>query len=168
MPGTHVPPQHPLVAEHVLKHTPQCVLFVLVSTHTLPHSTCPPGQLHDPPLHVAPTAHVRPHIPQLLVSLLRSASHPSAAMLLQLAKPELQLNPQVLPEHVRDALLRAGHETPQPPQLFTFELTVVSQPLPGMPSQLSKPMLHAKPQSPLVHVALALSTEAQMFPHIPQ
>lgn len=115
-----------------------------------------------------PAAQARPHIPQLFGSVFRSTSQPSAAPPLQLAKPELQLNPQVLPEHVRDAFDRAGHDTPQPPQLFTLELTVVSHPLTGIPSQLSKPMLQANPQSPTVHVALALNTDGQMLPHIPQ
>lgn len=100
--------------------------------------------------------------------VLRFASHPFAALPSQLAKPALHVNPQVLPEHVRVAFARSGQETPHPPQLFTFELTDVSQPFAGIPSQLSKPALQANPQRPEVHVGVALGTLIHALLHDPQ
>jgi hypothetical protein len=53
-----------------------------------------------------------------------------------------------------------------------FELLVdrfVSQPLPGMPSQLSKPALHApRPHMLLAHAAAAFVSGAHALPHVPQ
>ncbi len=76
--------------------------------------------------------------------------------------------PQALDAQVLVALGRAGHAAPQPPQCATVLVVLVSQPLPALPSQLPKPVLHAKPQVPDAQVADALPGAAQTLLQRPQ
>ena len=89
-----------------------------------------------------------PQAPQFELLVLRLTSQPLVALPSQLPYPLLQVKPQVLDAQVRVALVRVGHDVPQPPQLFTSEPMSRSQPLEVEPSQLRQvpmhePMLHA-------------------------
>jgi hypothetical protein len=73
--------------------------------------------------------------------------------------------------HVQEPLWQVSPEAqtcPQVPQLPVSVCRLVSQPLAALPSQLSKPALHAAmTQVPLEQAALALG-KAQTCPHDPQ
>jgi hypothetical protein len=166
-----------LVLEQLTPQPPQLVV-VLVGV-SQPFEALP-SQLAKPALH-APSAHepaehsaaalakehTRPHIPQLDV-VPRLASHPSAPLLLQSAKPPLQANPQADALHVVDALGREAHPLPHVEQCEGLLVVLVSQPFAGFPSQLPKPPLQLWTwQLPPPHVATPFAT-AHALPHAPQ
>lgn len=98
----------------------------------------------------------------------RLASHPSAPLLLQSAKPPLQANPQADALHVVDAFAREAHPLPHAEQCEGLLVVLVSQPFAGFPSQLPKPVVQLCTwQLPPPHVATPLATE-HALPHIPQ
>ena len=77
--------------------------------------------------------------------------------------------PQAPPEQFAVPLATGGQTVPQVPQLVRLEPRLVSQPLKALPSQLPKPAMQApSPQTPAVHVALALSGRGHAVPQEPQ
>jgi hypothetical protein len=91
-------------------------------------------------------AQLVPQVPQLAPSELRFVSQPLAPLPSQLPQPALQACPQLLAAHVGAALVQSfGQVTPQPPQLFTSAVVLVSQPLRltfSLALQSAKPALH--------------------------
>jgi hypothetical protein len=169
----------PITGGHAFMHVPQCETDVRVSTSHPSEafalqSPKPVLQVNPqvPALQVvaalAAPAQVRPHIPQCVVELLRLVSQPLAAFPSQSPKPELQRNEQTPPLHSGVALAGVGHALPQRPQCAVAVRMFASQPLPAIPSQLSKPKLHVKPQVPAAHVGTALAGIGQAFPQRPQ
>ncbi len=57
---------------------------------------------------------------------------------------------------------------PQAPQWSGLVRVSTSQPLPGAPSQSSKPVLHARPQRPVSQRAAALAPAGHTLPQVPQ
>jgi hypothetical protein len=83
-----------------------------------PEVNRPQGE-HVPPRQDSPVPQRLPHEPQLLLSVKRFTSHPSDAMPLQLANPELQeptMHPP--PTHPSMATFARAHTLVQPLQLF--------------------------------------------------
>ncbi len=102
------------------------------------------------------------HVPQLLGSLLVLASQPLAVTLSQLAKPALQL---AIP-HVLNAQLAVEfgneHTVPQPPQLVTLFVMLISQPSADKPLQSRVPAGHElSTQLPAVQTKPATQTVGQ-------
>ncbi|MFO0627818.1 MAG: hypothetical protein U0325_19575 [Polyangiales bacterium] len=123
---------------------------------------------HEPAKQMAFDAQVRPQAPQFARLLVRLTSQPSVALLLQSAKPVLQVpRAQALLAQVAAALAKA-HTRPQAPQWRTSVTVFTSQPLAALPSQLPKPMLHAMPQAPAVHEGEALARVGHWVPQAPQ
>jgi hypothetical protein len=83
--------------------------------------------------------HARPQAPQLFTSLWVLTSQPSTSMLLQFAKPPLQVKVHVLLAHTVAALARVGQALLQAPQLVVLLVVFTSQPLPPLASQSAKP-----------------------------
>jgi hypothetical protein len=77
--------------------------------------------------------------PQLALSLVVFTSQPSPALLLQFAKPPLQVKVHVLLAHTVAALARVGQALLQAPQLVVLVVVFTSQPLPPLASQSAKP-----------------------------
>jgi hypothetical protein len=61
------------------------------------------------------------------------------------------------PEHERDMTLAVEQARPHAPQFVTLVLMSTSQPLLATASQSAKPVLQVKPQTPLVHLVVALA-----------
>jgi hypothetical protein len=98
-----------------------------------------------------------------------STSHPLAGSPSQLAKPGLQLTPQLPAVQVAVPLGPLGHTWPQVPQLFTSLPVATSHPLAGLLSQLVKPALQPpRPHTPAVQVAAKLGSVGHTWPHVPQ
>jgi hypothetical protein len=165
------------VGPQIVPHAPQFLGSVLVLTSQpsagLPLQFAKPllqMSWQIPLVHDAEAALLEPqtfpHAPQLLTLVLMLVSQPSAGLFVQCANPLLQANWQIPLVHVGVALF-AEHLSPHPPQLLTFVLMLVSQPLAGLPSQFAKPALQTSWQTPLVHVGVAL-LEEQTCPHPPQ
>jgi len=66
------------------------------------------GGAHTPFVHALPS-HDVPHAPQFAESVARFASHPSAAIASQFAKPDLHSIPHATPLHVETAFAPVGH-----------------------------------------------------------
>jgi hypothetical protein len=154
------PPMHaPQWLASVLRLTSQPLLFLFMSQSAKPLTQVP---LQTPPLQVtvamlfveqAPLTHA----PQCMGSLPMSASQPLARMPSQLPKLGLHEMPQAPATHVGVLLGYEAQIVPHMLQLVGLVLTLVSQPLPSMVSQLPKPALHETPQAPAVHVAVPLA-----------
>jgi hypothetical protein len=127
-----------------------------------------PSQLPKPALQVmpqSPAAQVAVPLvllqtvlqPPQCVGVLRLVSQPLAALPSQSPKPGAQAIPQLPAVHV--GVPPAGeHFVPQALQLLTSVLRLISQPLPGRPSQSLKPALQAPiTQAPFEHVPVALA-----------
>lgn len=123
-----------------------------------PHEPCE----QDVPLQT------RPQTPQFELLVLRLTSHPSAGLLLQSAKPALQVKPQLPAEQVVTAFARAGHTLPHAPHALVFVVRSVSQPLLAVLSQLPKPAWQVKPQVPLAQLVRALALAGHTFAQAPQ
>ena len=65
------------------------------------------------------STHALAQLPHREGSVLRFTSQPSAAMLLQSAKPLLQVNPQIAPSQLEVALAYVGHAVHEPPHVAT-------------------------------------------------
>jgi hypothetical protein len=101
---------------------------------------------HAPEAHIAvpPVAlQTAPQRPQFDVELCVFTSHPSAALMLQSAKPALQVNPHAPAAQVDVALARAGHAVPHAPQ---FDVSVAR--LTQRPPQLVSPAPHTSVHAP--------------------
>jgi hypothetical protein len=97
-------------------------------------------------------------------------SQPSIGLLLQSAKPWLQVTPHLPTEHIGTLLGPNGQAkaVPQPPQLLTSVLMLTSQPSLGLLLQSRKPGLQlAITQLRAEHIGTALESE-QTLPQPPQ
>lgn len=128
---------------------------------------------HVPLLQVADAlanVHLVPQVLQLLTSVLRLTSQPLAAEPSQLPKPAVQApNVHVLLTQLAAALANV-HLVPQPPQLFTSLLELISQPSVDKPLQSLNGAVQTVvdvPQMPAVQVAVA-PNGGQTLPQIPQ
>jgi hypothetical protein len=186
-PALHVNPQTdaahvavaPMTAPHDRPHIPQLVGLERVSTSqpsdALPLQSAKPAMQvnpHAPVVHVAVALagamHARPHIPQFATATRVSTSQPFAGLPSQSAKPVLHRNEQTAALQTGDALARAGHAAPHPPQCEALVRTLDSQPLAALPSQLSKPASQTNPHADAVHVGVAFMGSAHARPHAPQ
>jgi len=95
-------------------------------------------------------------------------SQPSAGFPLQLAKPLLQPVIVQLPDEQPAVPFAAAQVNPHPPQLLVSLLVPTSQPSPGIPLQLAKPLLQPEiVQVPDVQPGVPFGA-AQVVPHPPQ
>ncbi len=130
-------------------HPPQLLGSVLRSLQTPKQLICPAGQTHEPATQTVPPAHALPQAPQWLASLER-LRHPPA----QMTVPAVQVSEQEPEAHTWPD----GHAPPQRPQLALSEAMFASQPLAGLPSQLTKPAAQApSTQVPAEQAAPALA-----------
>jgi hypothetical protein len=151
-PRVHVPPGQvsaALARLHVTPQPPQSVRVVVERSHPSPAL---PLQSSKPPLHAVmvqvPVAHdsvafVRLHAvpqPPQLVRELRAVSQPLLATVSQLPRPASQVPTAHVPEAQVSVPPASAHATPHPPQSVRVRV-LRSQPLPSLPSQLSKPAL---------------------------
>ncbi len=117
-------------------------------------------------MHDFAPVQVTPHPPQLPL-LLRLVSQPLAAFPSQFPKPALHEAIAHEPlAQVAVALVRE-HATPQPPQLPS-ELSAVSQPFAGIPSQSAKPARQAYEHEDPEHETEELGLAGQAAPQPPQ
>jgi hypothetical protein len=165
------PAVHACPARHARPQPPQWAVLVCVLTQVMPQPVRPPVQMSEHVLvaQVRPVAHAPPQRPQLAPSVRRSTSQPLAALRSQSPKPALQVYPHAPAAHVAVALARVGHTLPQVPQFVGLVAVAASQPLAALRSQSVKPGLQAPaPQTPAVHVAVALAGTGQALPQVPQ
>ena len=149
--GVQLPPMQAVVPFgllHVVPHAPQLPALVvrLVSQPLL----AMPSQLPQPGAQlgtqlpavqvVVPCGlvHESPHEPQLATLFVRFVSQPLLPLPSQLPKPGKHAGMHAPPVHIVEPF-GLMHGRLQPPQLFTLFWTLVSQPLPELPSQLAKP-----------------------------
>ena len=92
--------------------------------------------VHAPAEHTCPAAQARPQTPQLALLVLRLVSQPLAALPSQLPKPGLQLATVHAPAAQPAVALASEQAAPQAPQCAGVTVTLVSQPLAALPSQL--------------------------------
>jgi hypothetical protein len=142
----HALDEHVIPPPQLMPHAPQFV--VLVARFTSHPFDGFASQSANPVMHVNPHApaeqtatalagvgHACPHIPQFAIDVWRFASHPSAAIALQLPKPAAQL-PTAHPDVVHTAVaFESMHTVPHAPQFVADECKSVSQPLPATRSQ---------------------------------
>jgi hypothetical protein len=104
-----------------------------------------------------------PHPPQFEV-VLRGVSQPSQGSLSQFPKFWLHTGTHAVPTQLF-ALFVSAQALPQTPQWASLFVKFVSQPLPGVPSQLPKPAVHVPSvHTPLGHVSDAFA-RLQGVPH---
>jgi hypothetical protein len=165
-----------LVAPQTLPQVPQ--FAVVFSAASQPLATLA-SQLPKPELQVIEQApseqpavpltvlHAAPQAPQCAVLVCVLISQPSPDSPLQLPKPELQVpSVQVPVAQDSDAFARS-QSVPQPPQLLRL-VSIVSQPLPELPSQSPRPALQLEmPQVPFTQFGVPPVAE-QTLPHVPQ
>ena len=133
---------------HVLPHAPQLLVVVIAVSQPfagLLSQSAKPGahvilhvdatQVPVPPLWL----HAFPHAPQWLGSLVRLISQPFAAFVSQSPKPTRHATIVQLDAMQASIALSVLHARPQPPQSFTLLVVLISQPLPGLPSQSAVP-----------------------------
>jgi hypothetical protein len=131
-----LPLEQRVFAGHKTPHRPQFALSLERLTQVPLQSDCPTGHTHAPLTHEVPPLQTVPHAPQLLLLFAMLISQPSAAIMLQSAKPGLQVIPQVLATQVGAAFAPPGQARAQPPQLAALIRVSTSQPLRLLPSQL--------------------------------
>jgi hypothetical protein len=161
-------PATPLAAAQPRPHAPQC--DTVVRTSVSQPLAALPSQLPHPPLQVMPQTpaaqvaaplvvlHALPQAPQCAVAVPRLVSQPLAALPSQSPKPTLQRKPHMPPPQVGEALARAGHELPQPPQFAgsvrrskhcpAQKVSPVPQTLPHAPPEHTMPVVQPTPQAP--------------------
>jgi hypothetical protein len=150
-----------------LPHEPQ--LAKLIFRLTSHPSALFPLQLAKPLLQIieqVPATHTDeafgglgqtfPQIPQLLTSESKLISHPSVAILLQFANPDIQTNPHNPDVQTTLELGRVGHTLPHVPQLLTS--VSVGAPLSINPSQLSSMVLQISMPTGLMLGRLSLQS----------
>jgi len=105
--------------------------------------------------------HTCPHVPQFAGLLAVLVSQPSAARVLQSAKPAAHDAIMHAPITHDDVVCVDEQAVEQLEQWFTSALVSVSQPFAAMPSQSPKPVSHRKPHVPVSHVGIVCGGEAQ-------
>jgi hypothetical protein len=188
-PALHVPLQVPLphvrVAMLLLEHTvpqppqlfgsvpvlishPSVCLLLLQSAKPEVHV---PLQLPLPHVRVAMLLfeHTVPQPPQLFASVTVLISQPSVRLLLlQSAKPALQLPLQSPAAQVRVDMLLFEHALAQVPQLSALVVRLISQPSFTVLLQFAKPVLQAAMSQLLLTQAGVPFGVVQLLPHVPQ
>jgi hypothetical protein len=186
-PALHIPTAHVPAAQtgaafavaHTVPHAPQlftllCV-FVSQPFAAFPSQSAKPA-LHIPIVHVPAVhpgvafgrLHTAPHAPQLFTLFCVLISQPSAAFMLQFAKPMLQLATPHTPIAHEPVAFAGAHAIPQPPQCARALCVSTSQPFAALPSQFAKPMLQlAIPHEPIAHEPVAFAG-AHAIPQPPQ
>jgi hypothetical protein len=147
-----------------LPQLPQLALSESALTQVPRHESpargnAPIAQRQSPSLHVVPDGHVVPHAPQLLL-LLSSDTHTPEQRVCTPGHGMTQVPPlHTCPE---------GHALPQRPQL-PFETRVsISHPSLATRLQSAKPMLHTRPHTPPVQVAIDRGPDTHDRRHPPQ
>jgi hypothetical protein len=110
--------------------------------------------------------HAVPQAPQLLALLLVFVSQPLFGLPSQLEKPPAQIGAQV-PDTQLVVPLVLVHLVPHEPQLLTFALVLVSQPLFGLPSQSAVPAVQIGAHAPATQLVVPL-TFVHCTPQTPQ
>lgn len=110
-------------------------------------------------IELLPDGQLRPHAPQLRVLVRRSVSQPFIDSPSQLPKLVLHTTPHAPFTHDADALLRAGHARPQPPQLLTL-MRVSTHEAPHIVRPAAQPERHVPAEQ--------ICPEAHTRPHAPQ
>jgi hypothetical protein len=105
-----------------------------------------------------------PQPPQLL-SVFRFVSQPFEYKPSQSANPLAHERTAQLPAVHVGVPLATKHAMPQPPQLFTSVVVVVSQPLPALPSQSPLPAAHIDTPHTLLTQAGVPPCGGQTIPH---
>ena len=158
----------PLAKLHALPQRPQCATEVWRSAHAPEHAvSIPQSVAHEPWRHTCDAGQARPHAPQWAGVAWRSVSQPLAASRSQ--SPRLVthvITAQVPAAHVAVAL-GSAQARPHMPQWSLAVRVSVSQPLVTLPSQSTKPALHATAQRPAAHAGVPLAA-LHALPHIPQ
>jgi hypothetical protein len=158
--GAQTPFEHatpPFGFVHCMPQPPQWLVLVLVLVSQplfgLP-SQLPDPELqlgtHDPPMHaVVPLllVHAVPHVPQWPVVVFKFVSHPFALFPSQLPQPAEHTGAHA-PATQLVLPCAFVHALPQVPQWLVVFVTLVSQPLLALPSQLPNPGLHDGTQEP--------------------
>jgi len=148
----------------VAPHVPQFAVVVMLVSHPFFWSASqlskpvwqtgtqrPPTQLVVP----LPFVQATPQAPQF-ATVPRLTSHPLAALASQSLHPVLHVMAHTPCTHWATPLV-SSHFAVHAPQLAGLSRRLASQPFALLPSQLSNPDLHEKPQSPDEHVATALA-----------
>jgi len=180
----HAPPA-PHVAEafvgalHVFEQEPHVTGNVRSVSHPL---------LASPSQSPHPVSHQNPHVPPGLqvadawlgagqafvhdphvAGTERSVSQPFVSSPSHEAKPASQTSSQVAMAQIAVAWSASAQAWAQPPQLAGSLATLVSQPFVSSPSQLSAPVLQAKPQAPVRQAGVAFGgAEEHAVLHPPQ
>jgi hypothetical protein len=129
VPATHTEPD-----AQAFPQEPQFVALLAVTTQTPPQAVWPDGHAQLPDRQTIPPAHALPHAPQWALLLVVLTSQPLPALPSQLAKPVLQVSPQVPAPQLGAELAAAPQANPHAPQLVVVAM-FVSHPLSGLPSQ---------------------------------
>ena len=108
-----------------------------------------------------------PQAPQFAVSDPICTSQPLAALPSQSAQPARQPAIAQVPVAQVPMALAGLHFAPQPPQLVLV-FVGVSQPVAGVPEQLTKPILHIGTQTPAVQAVEVAFTMEHALPQAPQ
>ena len=181
-PAPHVSPQRPAThvrvelgpEGHTFPHAPQCNGSVCVAVHTLAHRVWSGAhpEMHDgaPPAveHSGRSVgHTRPHAPHA-PAVSSEVSQPFDGSPSQSPKPGLHAIPHEPAAHVADALARAGHPRPQPPQCAALVRRLISHPFNSRRSQSPNPVSHVVRHVLDTHVALAFAPARHALPHAPQ
>jgi hypothetical protein len=132
--------------EQMTPQAPQLRESVMVLTSqplpALPSQSAKPGaQPVAQPEDTQAPVHTVPQAPQLFESLVVLTSQPFAGLPSQFAKPGKQAPRAQVPEAQVAAAFAKEQDTPQAPQWIGLLPRLTSQPLPALPSQLSKPAL---------------------------
>ena len=157
----------PLATVHAFEHLPQLFTsLVVLTSHPFAgfmSQSAVPATLHDDTTHepfmqtsTEPEApHACPHVPQFIVSLVRSISQPSDAILLQSAKPVLHdVTEQVDAMHDSTAsfVLQGVEHDPQYPGLLVVFTHATFVPPSGGHSVGTVMSVHDMPQLVPLHV----------------
>src|SRR5262245_42831825 len=105
---------------------------------------------------------------QCKASFFRSASHPSAAIMLQSSKPGLHASTAHAPILHTDNALASAQRLAHAPQFIPSVARSDSHPLAPLPSQSPKPATQAVVQAPLAHANDWWSPAVHALSHDPQ
>src|SRR5438105_884543 len=127
------------------------------------------GLVHTEPMQLRPDAHTLAHMPQLATSLRVSTSQPLVTFLSQSARPVPHMPTLHTPAAQLGVALAVAHTLPQPPQFLRSADASSSQPSFWSPLQSLNCAVHAPMlQRPWKHAAVALGSDGQAAPQVPQ
>jgi hypothetical protein len=176
--GTHAPAVHEVVPLGLVQIWPQAPQLVLWLREVSQPLAALLSQLPQPVEHEmahCPVEHegvpLTPlqalgHEPQCAGSVIRLVSHPSEGVTLQLPKPALQVI-EHCPAAQEGTPPADEHALEQVPQCSGLLVTLVSQPLSGLLSQLPSPIAHEIEHAPLLHEGVPV-LDSHTLPQEPQ